>query len=287
MPPSEMPLRNAGGPAGEPPALLKVIGLYELTSLWTHRRVLTSLARHDLRRAYAGTAAGLAWSVLTPLLPLLLFSIIFSFGLRLPLGRAPYIYGFAAAYVPWVLLSGAITGAASSIVDYRHLVKKVVFPLEIIPADRVLVHSLPHAILVTLTSAACTIGGYGGFSELLAVGYFYVCAVVLAISCGLFLSGLAVLVRDVQQVLPAFLNVWFWITPIAWAATRLPPGGRTLLALNPASYVVTGYRYALMPKVFAAPTAAEGAVFWIVSILMLVVGSSCFRRLRAHFWDCL
>jgi teichoic acid transport system permease protein len=259
----------------------------DLAALWIHRRVLASLARQDLRKTYAGTAAGVAWAVLTPLVPLLIFSAVFSLGLRLPLGRAPYIFGFAAAYVPWVLLSGAITGATGSILDHRHIVKRVPFPVEIIPAESILVHSLPHAILVTLTAVVCGAAGYGHFPEVLLVFYFYGCAAVLAISVGLLLAGLTVVVRDVQQVLPSFINVWFWITPIAWAGTALPPAGRMLLAFNPASYVVSGYRYALMPKIFAPPGIAEAAVFWSTSILLLLIGSVSFRRLRPHFWDCL
>ena len=262
-------------------------GYRELASLWIHRSLLTSLARHDLRKSYAGTAAGVAWAVLTPLVPLLVFSAVFSIGLRLPLGGAPYIFGFAAAYVPWVLLSSAVTGAAGSILDHKHLVKRVLFPVEIIPADPLLVQSLPHAILAGLTAVACFAGGYGRFPELLLILYFYLCAAVLAISAGMFLAGLAVIVRDVLQVLPSFLNVWFWITPIAWAGSSLPPTGRILLALNPAAYVVSGYRYALMPKIFPPPGRLEAAAFWSISLIMLLIASACFRRLRTHFWDCL
>jgi ABC-type polysaccharide/polyol phosphate export permease len=258
-----------------------------LASLWIHRRVLTSLARQDLRKTYAGTVAGVAWAVLTPLIPLLVLGAVFSLGLRLPLGRAPYIFGFAAAYVPWVLLSSAITGAAGSILDHRHIVKRVPFPVEIIPAESILVQSLPHAILLTLTAVICGAAGYGHFPAVLLVFYFYACALVLAISVGLMLSGLAVVVRDVQQMLPSMMNVWFWITPIAWAGTALPPAGRTLLLFNPAGYIVSGYRYALMPEIFAAPDRTEAAAFWSISVLMLLIGSASFRRLRTHFWDCL
>jgi ABC-type polysaccharide/polyol phosphate export permease len=259
----------------------------ELASLWVHRRLLASLARQDLRRTYAGTAAGLAWAVMTPLVPLLLFTAVFSLGLRLPLGGAPYVFGFAAAYVPWVLLSSSVSGAAGSILEHRYLVKRVPFPVEIIPADPILVQSLPHAILLALTAAACLMGGYGHLPQLLLIPYFYACAVVLAIGLGLFLSGLAVVVRDVQQFLASFLNLWFWVTPIAWAGSNLPPGARPLLALNPASYIVSGYRYALMPKVFPPPGRLEAAAFWSITAAMLLAGVACFRRLRTHLWDCL
>ena len=263
------------------------IGFGEIVSLWTNRRALSSLARHDLRRTYAGTAGGVLWTFLSPLIPILIFSAVFAFALKLPLGGAPYVFGFTAAYIPWVLISSSISGATGSIVEHRYLVKRILFPVEVIPADTVLVHSLPHACLLALASVACLVGGYGRFPDLLLVVYFYLCAVFFVISAGLLVSSITVVARDFQQMLPSILHVWFWLTPIAWDCTQLPPTLRTLLALNPASYIVSGYRHALMPKIFAGPTAFESAAFWIVSLGMLMIGLTCFRRLRVYFWDCL
>ena len=263
------------------------VSVGSMISMWTHRRTLRSLARYDLRRAYAGTVGGALWTFLTPLIPVLIFSSIFAFALKLPLGGAPYIFGFAAAYVPWLLLSASITGATASIVEHSYLVKRIHFPVEIIPADAVLIHSLPHAFLLALVSGVCLIGGYGRFPDLLLVLYFYLCAIIFTISTGFLVSSITVVMRDFQQMLPSILQVWFWLTPIAWAGSQLPPAGRTLLAFNPASYIVSGYRHALMPKIFAAPTAFDTATFWIMSLAMLAIGSTCFRRLRVYFWDCL
>lgn len=262
-------------------------GVGGMLSMWTHRRAVRSLALYDLRRAYAGTVGGTLWSFLTPLIPILIFSSVFAFALKLPLGGAPYIFGFAAAYVPWLLLSASITGATASIIEHSYLVKRINFPVEIIPADAVLIHSLPHAFLLALVSVACMIGGYGRFPDLLLVLYFYLCAIIFTISTGFLVSSITVVMRDFQQMLPSVLQVWFWLTPIAWASSQLPPAGRTLLAFNPAGYIVSGYRHALMPKIFAAPTAFDAATFWIMSLAMLALGSTCFRRLRVYFWDCL
>ncbi len=259
----------------------------ELRSLWIHRRTLRSLVRHDRRKSYAGTAGGLAWSLATPLVTILVFSLIFTYGIRLPLGNAPYAIGFATAYVPWLLLSMSVTGAAGSLIEHRYMVKRVVFPIEIIPADPLLVHTLPHLFLTVVTAAICFAGGYGHFPEAGLLLYFYLCAAALAISAGLLLASLTVVVRDLQQVLPSLINLWFWITPIAWEPGRLPPAGRLLLLLNPAAYVVSGYRYAFMPKSFAAPGLIETAAFWSITVAMLVTATACFRRLRPHFWDCL
>jgi ABC-type polysaccharide/polyol phosphate export permease len=259
----------------------------ERAGLWPNRHLLASLARQELRRTYAGTAAGMAWAVLTPLVPLLCFTAVFSLGLRLPLGNAPYVLGFAAAYLPWVLISTGIGSGVGSIIGHRHLVKRVRFPLQIISASSIVVQTLPHVVLLALTIAASLASGYARFPELLLLPYFYACAVVLAHGIGMMLSGLAVIVRDVQQVLPSFLNVWFWVTPIAWAPSALPPGGQALLALNPAAYVVSGYRHALMPRAFTAPTVAETIAFWTIAAGLLLIGAALFRRLRPHFWECL
>ena len=258
-----------------------------ILSLWTHRRELDFLTRHDLRRTYAGTAAGVVWSFVTPLIPILIFSAVFAVGLKLPLGGAPYFYGFAAAYVPWVLLSGSIATATGSIVNHRNLVKRIRFPVEIIPADAVFVHSLPHAFLIALATILCAVGGYTRLPSLALIPYFFFCTVMLTLGAGLLVSSITVVARDFQQMLPSMLQVWFWLTPIAWPSHQLPPLGRTLLALNPASYIATGYRHALMPEIFAGPTTAESCVFWMVTLATLAMGSACFAKLRGYFWECL
>jgi teichoic acid transport system permease protein len=259
----------------------------ELAALWINRHLVSSLARQHLRRLHAGTAAGLAWSVITPLVPLLIFTAVFSLGLRLPLGEGPYVLGFAAAYVPWTFMSSALAGAVGSIVDHRYLVKRVRFPLQIISASSIVVQSLPHVILLALTVAAALSSGYARGPELLLLAYFYGCAAVLVLGVGLMLSALAVIVRDIQQLVGSFMNVWFWVTPVAWAADALPPKGQTLLALNPAAYVVSGYRYALMPRAFPGPTAADAIAFWTIAAGFLLLGVATFRRLRPDFWECL
>jgi teichoic acid transport system permease protein len=257
-----------------------------LTSLWNQRRTLIALARHDARRAYAGTTARRLWPLLTLLVPFVILAAVFSLGLRLSLDGAPYVYAFAAAYVPWMLLYAAITGSAGSIVEHRHLVKRVRFPVELIPAAPPITQTLPHLALLAVTAIACAAAGQGGVA-LLTVPYYYVCAIVLALAVGLLLASLAVVVRDVTRALPSVLQVWFWITPIAWTGTQLPEGARRLPDLNPAAYVVSGYRHALMPQSFAAPTAVQAGLFWVMTVLLFASGAYVFQRLRPHFWESL
>ena len=259
----------------------------ELASLWTHRRALESLVRHDFRKTYASPRRGLLWTVLTPVAPIVLFSLVFAQGLRMHLGSAPYGLAFAAAYVPWVFLSAALTAAAGSLIEHRFLVKRVVFPIEIIPANSVLVQAFPHLVLIALTALACAVAGHGSFPGIVLLPYLFACGAALAVSAGLLLAALTVLVRDVQPILASTLQVWFWLTPIAWSASILPAPWRGLLVLNPASYLVSGYRHALLPQAFPMPSASEAGVFWLTVAAVALVAGSAFRRLRPHFWECL
>lgn len=270
-----------------PGVSLRLDGLSQFATIWSNRRTLKSLAVQNLRRTYAGTLGGRLWPFLTPLVPFLILSVVFAFALKIPLGGAPYIYGFGAAYVPWVLLSLSIYGAAGSLIEHRYLVKRLAFPVEIIPANKILVQSLPHAFLLALVSVFCLSAGYGQPSRLALLLYFYLCAVLFLAGAGLLVSSITVVIRDFQQVLPSIMHVWFWLTPIAWDSARLPSYGQKMLALNPASYVVSGYRHALMPKIFPAPTAFDTLAFWATTLCLLVIGAVCFRRLRSHFWECL
>ncbi|MBV9880025.1 MAG: ABC transporter permease [Gemmatirosa sp.] len=258
-----------------------------LVSLWVHRRVLGALARHDLRASYAGTVGGVAWAVVGPLVPLLVLTAVFAAGLRLPMRGAPYLLGFATAYVPWTLLAASLTGAAGSIPTHRYLVKRVPFPVEVIPASAILTQACAHVCLLALAVAACAVGGHVRPGDLLLVPYFFGCAAVLAIGLGQIVAALAVVARDVVQLLPSFLHVWFWLTPIAWSSDRLPAPAQALMALNPASYVVAGYRHALMPASFSLPTPRETAIFWAMTAAVLALSSACFGRLRPHFWTTL
>src|SRR5260370_192996 len=109
--------------------------------------------------------------------------------------------------------------APGSILAHGFLDQRVVFPIEIIPGDPFIVHSLPHAILLAICAAACFIAGFGRFPQLFPLLYFYACAAALAIGASLLLARPAVLPRAAHQILPPSLNLCFSVTPIASAGS--------------------------------------------------------------------
>jgi ABC-type polysaccharide/polyol phosphate export permease len=248
--------------------------------------MLMSVARHGLRRTYAGTTAGAAWAVLSAVLPFLVIGVVFSVALRARLGGAPYLFGFAAAYVPWVFISGALTDAAGSLLEHRYLVKRVPFQLHLLPTASLVANLLPHAILLAIVIVVGALGGYGG-PQLLELPYYLVCMLAVCGGLGLAAAAVSVVLRDASRTMPLVIQVWFWATPIAWDPARAPEAVRTALNLNPAAYVVAGYRHGILPHAFAAPTLAQSLVFWVVTPAILAAGMGTFVRLRPHFWESL
>jgi ABC-type polysaccharide/polyol phosphate export permease len=253
---------------------------------WQQRRTVGTLVRHDLRHTYAATTAGAAWAVAAPLLPLGLYLVVFSGGIRLPMGGAPYGLALAAAYVPWVLVSAGVGGATAAIVRNPRLVKRVRFPVEVLPLAPVLAQWVPHAVLLTGVVAAAAIAGYGG-PAILAAPYWFLCATLLAVALGRPLAAANAVAQDVGHAVQLLLQVWFWTTPIAWAPSAASGALRWVVRLNPLSYVVGGYRHALLPGAFAAPGAVDAAWFWGMTLAVAVAGGWCFRRLRPVLWSSL
>jgi ABC-type polysaccharide/polyol phosphate export permease len=254
--------------------------------VWREGATLLAVARHSRRRAYAGTAAGAGWAVLSALLPFVVIGVVFSVALRVRLGGAPYLLGFAGAYVAWVLIADVVTDAASSLVEHRFLVKRVPFPVGLLPAASLLTNSLPHAVLVGITAIVVTSEGYAG-AAIVTLVYYYVAALALCLGVGLALAPVTVVLRDASRTVPLLLQMWFWATPVAWDPERAPQGIRALLHLNPAAYVVTGYRHALMPGAFAAPSLGDSLIFWAICGALLAGGVAVYRRLRPRLWECL
>jgi ABC-type polysaccharide/polyol phosphate export permease len=256
------------------------------TAVWREHATLVAVARHGVRRTYAGTSAGAAWAILSALLPFLVIGIVFSVALRTSLGGAPYMFGFAAAYVPWVFLSSTVTAAAGSLIEHRFLVKRVPFDVRLLPAAALLANAPAYAVLLVAAATACAAAGYAGGAAVESV-YYFVCTMVVCLGPALGLASVSVVLRDASRTLPVILQLWFWATPIAWDPSRAPAGVRALEYLNPAAYVVAGHRHALMPRSFAAPSLAQTAAFWGMSALITFVGIGVFARLRPHFWECL
>jgi ABC-type polysaccharide/polyol phosphate export permease len=257
--------------------------------LVTHRRTIEALVRRDLRARYVSSVMGLSWAVVQPLALLALYTFVFSHVLRLRLGGVDSTGAFAlylfCGMLPWLAFAEGLTRSASVLLEQAHLIKKVVFPSEILP-PYVVVAALAIELVglgVLLAAVAVFRGGVGW--PLLLLPAVLVLQFLFTVGLGWVLASVNVFLRDVGQVLGLALTVWMFVTPIFYPAELVPPRFRWILDVNPMYYVVEAYRALVMDQ--RLPDPAHAAALAAMALVAFVAGHWVFRRSKHAFVDVL
>ncbi len=264
--------------------LIKVMG---------NRRTIWAMARMEIRKRYVGTFAGLVWSVAHPLMMILIYWVIFSLGLRVrPAGNTPFIVYFLCGLIPWTAFAETVSASSNAVTGNPHLVKKTVFPTEILPIAHLVASLVSHVIMLVILAVVIVGGGLRFSFWNLQFIYFMFGMAVFSVGLGWIVAALNVFYRDVGQLLSIVLNMWFWLTPVVWLedmTLQLPQRLRFLPKLNPMFYVVHGYRVSFIPDMYAPfwRNWKAGIYFWAVSLGLFAAGGLLFRRLKPDFPEVL
>jgi len=282
----ELQIRAA--PVLERRVVLVSIIRFFLTNICNYRDVILTLARRQLASRYIGTLGGPIWAVAQPVATVGVFWVVFSLGFRSrgP-GNMPFLLYFMPGYVAWLLFSEIVTTSTSVVVGNAFLVKKTLFPVEVLPLVNAASATVTHGVMLAATIAFVLLSGRDLPATLPAVLYFYGATVILAVGIAWIVSSLNVFYRDVEQVIQVLINLWFWATPIAWPSTILPKGLAWLFKINPMYFVVEGYRTSLV----GIPSASFGFAatwhFWAIATILLLLGTYVFGRLKPEFPEML
>ena len=261
---------------------------------WQARGLLKTMIARDVRSRFAGSALGLTWAFLQPICMMGILWFVFTYGLKAnPSGaNLPFVAWFFPAQIAWNFIQEGLLGGSGAITDYSFLVRKVNFRVELLPVVKIGSALVFHGIFLLLVIGVLILSGvYPNISWLMTL-YFTFAAVVFLVGLGWLTSSLTVLFRDVQQLLGVVAQLGFWGTPIIWRADSLPESMRGWLVLNPVYYITEGYRVAFTGHVSGSPWSwdiAPGhtAVFWVMTLIITLLGRSVFKRLRPHFGDVL
>ncbi len=262
-----------------------------LKNLVTERKLIWSLARNDFKTKFAGSYLGIVWALVQPIVTVLVYWFVFQVGLRQTgsYNGCPFILWMLAGLIPWFYFQEAMIGGTNVLMEYSYLVKKVVFKIEILPMVKAISALFIHCFFVCV--AVVLYICYGKFPGIygIQVIYYSFCMFLLVLGICCITSAIAVFFRDLLQIVNIALQVGVWATPIMWNLNDLglPKWLEVLFQLNPMYYIVYGYRDALIQKVWFWERPALTLYFWGFTILMLVVGTKVFKRLRVHFADVL
>ena len=251
--------------------------------LWRYRELLWFLAWRDIKVRYKQTALGVAWAVIQPAVQTVLLTFVFSKLARMPDGGLPYPLLVLAGLLPWQLFSTAFSSAGNSLVTNAHLVTKVYFPRLIVPLSALAVALVDLAILLVITLPVAAVMGVPPSWRLLLLPAFIAAALLIALGAGLWITALTVKYRDFRFITPFLLQIGLFVTPVGFRTDYLP-NWRDLLALNPLTGVVNGFRWCMLN----GDTDFYGKGFGVslvMAALLVVSGLWYFRRTERQFAD--
>jgi len=255
-----------------------------LGTLLRYRGLIQSLVARDLKARYRGSVLGFVWSFVNPLLLLSIYSFVFSKVLPATDSRTrPYAVFMFCGLLPWTWFAASLTDATSSLISGGNLIKKVLFPAEVLPIVSVLTNMV-HFLLGLLILAAFMIG-FHHYPHAAALPWFPVVIIVqliFTLGLALALSALTVHFRDIRDLLANVLTLWFFATPILYPYF-LPTVERFLwlFRLNPFYHLAVSYQEILFFDRFGHVRSL--LLLGLLSIAVFLAGYWLFDRLRDSF----
>jgi lipopolysaccharide transport system permease protein len=255
---------------------------FTLHEIWQARELLYFLVWRDIKVRYKQTVLGIGWSVVQPFLTMVVFTIFFGRLAKVPSDGVPYPVFSLAALVPWTYFATAASNGAASLVGSQHLVAKVYFPRVLVPLAAVLMPVVDLVVSFGMLVALMVWYHVVPTPAVIALPLYAVLGVLTAFAVTLWTSALTVRYRDVRYVLPFVIQIWLFVSPVAYPASMVPERWRPLYAINPMATVVEGFRSSLLG------TPAPGAMAMIALATVaaaLAAGVAYFRSVEGSIVD--
>lgn len=245
--------------------------------------LLMNLTRREVKGRYSQSFFGVAWAIAQPLATMAVFTLVFSRLAKMPSMGAPYPLFVFAALVPWFFFMNSVSSGTLSLITYRNIVTKTYFPREIIPLAQVcsrLIDFLAAATLYAMLMAAygVRLGAWGWMAPV-----FFLLLILFTVGLTFASSALNVFYRDVNPVVQIALQLWLYLTPVAYPLALVPDRFRLLFVLNPLSAIVEGFRSAVVFN--RAPDWTLTAVSAAIIVAVFVTAFVAFKRMDKYFAD--
>ncbi|MGE5812969.1 MAG: ABC transporter permease [Acidobacteriota bacterium] len=258
--------------------------LHNLSQLVRYRGLIQSLVARELKARYRGSVLGFFWSFINPLLLLLIYSFVFTYVIpaRSP-GHEPYALFMFCGILPWSWFTASLLESSNVLITGGNLIKKVLFPAEILPIVTVLANMVHFFLGLPILAAFLLYYRMPlQVTELAWFPFVVLVQLLLTLGLALLLSALTVHFRDVRDILANVLTFWFFATPIIYPMSNAPAAGRRFLNANPFTHLAISYQEILF---YEGPF---GHWKWLLalfvgSIGLFLFGYFIFDRLRDSF----
>ena len=255
----------------------------DLASVWRYRELLYFLVLRELKVRYKQAALGAAWAVIQPVFAVIIFTLVFGIFARLPSDGLPYALFAFAGVVPWTYFSEALRRSSTGLVEDSELIRKIYFPRLVLPVSAVLAPVIDLVISLAVFGLVMAWYRVTPGANLLLLPLFLTLNVGLSLAFGLWLGPLNVRFRDIKHILPFFIQVWMYASPVVYPLSMVPERWRLLYSLNPMVGVIEGFRWALLGTTAPNPTAITMTI--VMTIVLLTGGLLFFERAERSFAD--
>lgn len=267
--------------------LLKRFFGYPAQSILRHRSLIASLVRRDVLGRYRGSLGGALWTLIHPLLLMVAYYFVFAVVLRVRFGAghgsSDFVFYFLCGMLPWLAFSEAVGRSPNVVLEHSNFVKRVIFPLEILPVNLTLTGLISEGFALLIFAVALLASGRG--IPWTAAYFPLILLPQLLLTAGVcwFLAALGVFLRDIGQIMGFLLTVWFFVTPICYPATALPQDWLWLFEKNPMYTIVQAYRAVFLEN--SLPAWPPLAVLWAVAVAAFWLGYAWFYKVKRSFAD--
>jgi lipopolysaccharide transport system permease protein len=255
-----------------------------MNEILKYKDLFRELVVKDIKMRHKQTIFGVLWVLFQPLMSTLIFTLIFGVILKIPSENIPYPIFVFLGLIFWNFFSNTITTASGSLVGNESLIKKVYFPRLILPLSSIFTNLFDFFISFVFLLILSFI--YGRFPSLLFFVFLpFVILVLLIFVIGLsaFLSSLNVRYRDVRQVLPFFIQILIFLTPVFFPLTIVSPAHQVFLAVNPLTPIIDIARSSFQGEIPNNYTQIIISLF--ISVFTFVFGIYYFKRTEKYFAD--
>ena len=253
--------------------------------IWRYKELFYILSWRDIKVRYKQTVVGALWSIIRPLLTMIIFTIIFSKVAKMPAGiDAPYAIMVYAAMLPWTFFSTALAEASTSLIGNANLISKVYFPRLIVPAASVITSLVDFGIAFLLIAALYIWYHFMPGWQILLLPVFLLFAFVASMGAGLYVTALNVKYRDFRYIIPFIVQFGLYVSPVGFNSNVIPEKWRLLYSLNPMVGVIDGFRWCLL-RGQQTINWQTMAISLGVSLFLLLVGIRQFRKMEKSFAD--
>lgn len=264
----------------QPPQRKVSLRIRELLNYWD---LIFILIWREIKIRYKQTLVGSAWAVIQPLVSMVVFTLLFDKVMEIPSNDVPYPVFSFCALVPWTFFTHALTKTSRCLVDNRRLLVKVYFPRLIYPLAATLGGLIDFFIAFLILVVMLFYYGIIPSAAIVLFPFFFLMNILAALSIGLWLSAINVQYRDVMNILPFFVQVLLFVTPVAYSSTMIPEKWQFFYGLNPMAGVVEGFRWTLLGESDPPVMILIASVSMI--IVLMVSGLYFYKRREDYFVD--